>query len=454
MKAKIRSQVAAIMLLAPVAFLAQPASAQQRATVAAASEITSLAVNSDAGISPGATLRFQMYGTPRARAAKVTIPGAAAQAQLAERSPGNYTGSYVVRRGDKIDPMTAMRGHLTHGSATITRNFNWPPGFQALVMGASPSAIERFVMRPMGRIEPGRELTFRMRGAPGGDAWLDIPGVITGVDLAEIRPGVYEGSYTVRRRDDPEAFSRAVATLRNGNQRATARLDIRGGDDRDWGGGERNARRDERAPQITDLLPANGDKVSERGRTNISAKLSDEGSGIDPASVRLRLAGRDVTGDARVSADEIQYRADLPPGRYTAEVTAKDQAGNTTTKAWTFDVVDRERDRVGGGPLPLQITSHTNNMVVGDGSVQLVGRTAPNATVRVLMEPVSIIGALAGVQQPAQDHTILADRDGRFTVTLQPMGLALPGTRYDVRLTATSGNQTTEERLTLLRRQG
>ena len=109
-------------------------------------------------------------------------------------------------------------------------------------MGAAPSSmhIERFVMRPMGRIESGRELRFRLVGTPGADAWLDIPGVIRGVDLVEVRPGVYEGTYTVRRRDDLDAFGRAVATLRNGNQRTTARVDVRGGD-RDFGEGARRA---------------------------------------------------------------------------------------------------------------------------------------------------------------------------------------------------------------------
>src|SRR6185369_15968984 len=149
--------------------------------------------------------------------------------------------------------------------------------FQSLAtMGAAPAAapslaIERFVMRPMGRLEPGRELRFRLVGAPGGDAWMDIPGVIRGVDLTEVRPGVYEGTYTIRRRDDLDAFRNAIATLRNGNQRVTARVDMRG-DDRDVGG----AGRDERAPQITELTPANGERIAERGRTHVRAHLSDE----------------------------------------------------------------------------------------------------------------------------------------------------------------------------------
>jgi len=52
------------------------------------------------------------------------------------------------------------------------------------------------------------------------------------------------------------------------------------------------------------------------------------------------------------------------------------------------------------------------------------------------------------------DQSVQADRNGHFVVTINPRGLPIPGTRYDVRLTATSGNQTAEERMTLIQRQG
>jgi hypothetical protein len=457
MQHKLRAQVAAIMLLAPAAatFLAQPAAAQQRATVAPV--ITSMAVNADEGLSPGSTLSFQLYAAARARKADVVLGKSGIVVPLRERTPGNYTGTYVVRRSDRIDPTQFMAARVTH-SQTIARNFAYPPSFQALAQGAGPApvavaaapAIERFVMRPGGRIEAGQELHYRLMGAPGADAWLDIPGVISGVDLAETRPGVYEGNYTVRRRDNLDAFRNAVATLRNGNVRSTAKLDM------NWNGWERDRQaRDERAPQITDLMPANGERITERGRAHIAAKLSDEGTGVDPASVRLRLAGRDVTADARVTEDEVHYRADLDPGRYTAELTVRDRAGNTTSKAWTFDVADagRDRDRVGGGALPLQITSHANGaMIEGNGALRLEGRTAPGANVRVQVESVANVGGLLGVTQPVMDQTIQADRNGHFSVAVQPSGLPIPGQRYDVRMTANNGNQTSEERITLQRR--
>jgi hypothetical protein len=454
MQAKLRSTVAAMMLLAPLAasFVAQPAHAQARATVAAPS-ITNMSLNSDAGLSAGATLRATVIATPNARNASLTLGDSGITMPLRQDGAGKYSGAYVVRRSDRIDPTQLLTARITFGERSYSRQFNYPTAFQALAMGAAPApasamAIERFVMRPMGRIEPGRELRFRLVGTPGADAFLDIPGVIRGVDLAEVRPGVYEGTYTVRRRDDLGAFGNAVATLRNGNQRTTARVDVRGGD-REFG---EAPGRDDRAPQITDLVPANGEHVGDRGRTHISARLSDEGSGVDRDSVHLRLNGRDVTPDLRVSENEVNYRADLPPGRYTAELTVRDRAGNTTTKSWGFDV---GADRVGSGPLPLTVTSYQDNAVVeAGGNLAIQGRTAPFANVRVQVESVASVGGLLGVTQPVADQTVQADRNGNFSVNVAPRGLPIPGTRYDVRLTASNGNQTAEERLTLIQRQG
>lgn len=453
MKAQLRSTVAAALLLAPLAatFVAEPVAAQQRATVAQP-QVTNMALNSDAGLSPGATLRVQLYATPNARRASLRLGDSGILVQLRERSAGNYTGSYVVRRRDHIDPMQLMTARVTFGNRSYSRQFNYPPAFQALAMGAAPAAspqatIERFVMRPGGRLAPGRELRFRLVGAPGGDAWLDIPGVISGVDLAEVRPGVYEGTYTVRRRDNLNAFDDAVATLRFGDQRARARVDVRGRD-RDFG-----SARDERAPQISELTPDNGERVAERNNVRIAARIADEGSGIDADSVRLRLNGRDVTPDTRVTDDRVVYRDDLESGRYTAELTVRDRAGNSSTKAWTFDVTDR--DRVGTGPLPLHITSHSNNTVVdASGNLAIRGRTVPYATVRVQVDSVANVAGVLGLNQPVADQTVQADRDGRFSVGVNPRGTFIPGTRYDVRVTSTSGTQTAEERLTLIQRQG
>lgn len=450
----IRTHVAAAMLLVPMAaaLVASPAAAQQRVVVAQPA-IAGMTLNADHGLAPGSTLQVQLNATPGARWSDVTLGASGVRVALREQAAGRYVGRYVVRNADRIDPAQHIAARAAYGDRTVTARFSYPPSFQSFGMGAAPARdmIERFTLRHGGDMEPGRELRFRLVGAPGGQAWVDIPGHRQRVQLEETRAGVYEGRYTVRRRDDTSAIERAVATLERGNLRDTARVEVRDRDDDDrWG-------RDRRDPQISDVTPAPGDRVSERGRVHLSARLSDEGSGVDTASVRLRLNGRDVTSEARMMDDQLRYSNDLAPGRYTAELTVRDRSGNTAQKSWTFDVVERDRWSAHEPQgLPLQLTSHGQNTVVdAHGQLVLQGRTAPYASVRVQVESVSSVGGLLGLTQPVADQTVQADRNGYFSTVVAPRSaLPLPGSRYDVRLTATSGGQTAEERVTLLQRQG
>lgn len=111
--------------------------------------------------------------------------------------------------------------------------------------------------------------------------------------------------------------------------------------DRGYERHNRDFRRDHRAPRITDVTPDHGERVGERGWTRISARFHDRGTGV--ASVRLRVDGRDVTGQARVHDDGIRYAENLQPGRHFAELVVRDRAGNATRQSWSFDVVQEDR---------------------------------------------------------------------------------------------------------------
>lgn len=449
MKFAIRTHAAAaLMLLAPMAatLVSTPAAAQQRAVVAQPT-IRSMSLNGDSGLAPGSTLQVHLYASPGARWSNVTLGDSGVRIPLRELSAGHYWGSHVVRRADRIDPTELMTARAHYGSRTVALNFTYPPAFQAAAMGAGPAPeIERFVARAGGDVRPGRELQFRLVGEPGARVMYRVPGVFGNTLMTEVRPGVYEGRYTVRRGDNPDAFERAIAVLQKDGRRVTARVDTRG---RGWDDDDRQAR-DNRAPQISQMNPSQGERVGERGRVRVTARVGDEGSGVDPASIRLRLNGRDVTADTRMRDDRIIYRDDLPDGRYTAELTVRDKAGNTARESWTFNVVDRDRWSRAG--LPLEVTSHRNNAVIdSQGNVQITGRTAPHASVRVQAESVNTIAGLLGLSQPVTDRTVQADGNGYFSVWIPQATLPIPGTRLDVELTATRGNQVAEERLTLVR---
>lgn len=436
MNKKIREHVAAALLLAPAAtFLAQPAlAAPQRA--ASAAEVRSLNLDADSGLAPGSTLQFDVRATPGSRVT-VALGRTNIVVPLRETASGTYRGSYVVRQTDRIDPTALLTARVVRGKTEIANNFSYPSSFRQLARAdAAAPRIDRFAVQPVGRLEPGRELRFRVEGLPGANATFEIPGVAANLPLREVRPGHYEGSYTIRQRDDLSAFTTAVATLRNGRHWITSRLD-------------RPFVRDTQPPVVRDLQPGHGEVVGGAGRTNVAARFADAGSGVDPDSVRIRISGRDVTDLARIGDDAFTLREDLPPGRHTAEVTLRDQAGNGVTQSWSFEV----GTSMGAGPargLPLVITSPEHATVDASGRVTVQGRTAPRASVRVRVDAITPGGGhRLGVAQTVLEDTVQADRDGHFAVRVPPGFSPLPGNRYEVSVTATQGGETAEQRIVL-----
>lgn len=244
MKRTLRTNVAAaVMMLAPfgAALWMQPAAAQQdqyRYRVAEAREgkISSMTLNSDGGLRPGATLHVQVRGTPGARWANISLSDEV-RVSLHERAPGDYVGSYVVRRGDRLDPTRLMTVRAGWGDAPVSLAFNYPTAFRTQAMGNAPASsaeVNSFNMWPReaDRLEPGRVVHFRMQGTPHSRVFVRIPGLERGVQLTEQRPGEYVGSYTMRRSDDPQDFSEVIGVLRSGEQRVAIHLN--GQVDRDF----------------------------------------------------------------------------------------------------------------------------------------------------------------------------------------------------------------------------
>lgn len=85
--------------------------------------------------------------------------------------------------------------------------------------------IDGFDVEPVLKSQPGNELAFTLYGSPGASAVVRIGGATGGVVLVETEPGVYEGTYTIRRRDRITASSAATANLRLGNNVVSTILD-------------------------------------------------------------------------------------------------------------------------------------------------------------------------------------------------------------------------------------
>lgn len=462
MKKLLLRQATLLCLLAPLAAtVTLPAAAAPATASVGAPQANGLEVNADNGVFPGSQLRLNFEGSPGGQASAL-LPGAITVA-LKEVAPGRYQGRYTVRRVDRIDPAGVIRISLRAGNETAAANYSFPPSFLSLASAAptrspapvtlpaadAPPRIEHFAVGPVGRAEPGAELVFQLEGVPGARASVDIPGVATGVPLRELRPGHYEGIYIVQRRDNLQAAGAPTATLRTSdNSFATATL-------------KQPLVTDNQPPRIGNLLPRDGESVSP-GPTEVSGTFDDiRGAGVDPRSVRIVISGRDVTDQARITPREFSLRTPLPPGRHRVEVMAADRSGNVAQKSWIFDVGSSV---VGAAAamMPLQVVSHTNNAQVGQEVTTVRGRTAPNAVVQVRVDaitPSNERSGRAGVAQQLLVQTVVADAEGDFAFSFNPRyqrdgasTLPVPGTRYEVSISANRDRQSAESKLLLFQR--
>jgi hypothetical protein len=211
------------------------------------------------------------------------------------------------------------------------------PQWRAVIpaqVAAPGVAITRFQVRAQGKLQPGHVLHFAMSGAPRGRAWVQVPGTGRTFSLRETRPGFYEGDYKLLAFDNPDALFRAVGHLQRQHASATARVTPIGA--------IATAPRDLTAPRIVAVTPTQGQRVDANGVTWVVARMTDQGSGIDPASVRMRLDGRDVTPKAHVAAGQVRFGDGLRPGRHVAEIVVRDRAGNTSRASWSFQVAARD----------------------------------------------------------------------------------------------------------------
>jgi hypothetical protein len=428
--------VALAMVAAPTAALAQPATP----------EVRSLEIGSDAGLAPGARLRFRLVGTPRVQA-NVRVRGLQEAVPLREVSPGVYVGGYTVKRADRLSGEAEVRATLRHGNRITAATYALSETMAAPVVVAPPPQvprvpdprIERFGISPLERIEPGADIRFALEGTPGGTVVVDLPGVTNDLRLRETRPGFYEGSYTIRRVDNFNPNRPIVATLRVGDRISTTNVPFPTAAPVVAG--------DNRPPNVLNLTPREGETVA-GGPVLVSANFEDRGgSGVDPASVQIVVSGRNVTREAQVTTQGFSFRDALPPGRHSVEVTARDRAGNVVRRGWSFDVAAV----VVPANVGVQVLNHGPNGQVGPGPTRVEARTAPRATVAVSVHAVTPTGGGMNVSQNLFQQTLQADPEGNFGFTFLPQ-IPIPGTRYDIVMVASRGNASQETRLSLFQR--
>jgi hypothetical protein len=194
--------------------------------------------------------------------------------------------------------------------------------------GSTEVRIDSFDVEPQGFLRGGTEIRVRMRGTPGGRASFSIPGVAEDVRLAESAAGVYVGPFVIP----------ADRALNVSQANIVGRLVVNGREKLIQS--DEGISIDTQSPELVAITPEPNSRVT-RNRPNISVTFDDKsGSGIDPNSVEVKVDNKDVTADAQVTAQFMSYRPDqaLAAGRHDVAIIAKDRAGNTAAKSWSFRV--------------------------------------------------------------------------------------------------------------------
>jgi outer membrane lipoprotein SlyB len=110
----------------------------QRAAVAMAANnprIERFDVQGNDDLSAGNELVFSVYGTPGAKV-DMAISGTKGVFFLPEEKPGEYTGSYTIRRSDRIAPNSTVTANMRIGGRVSTATLGKP-----LQVAAAPKAV-------------------------------------------------------------------------------------------------------------------------------------------------------------------------------------------------------------------------------------------------------------------------------------------------------------------------
>lgn len=174
-------------------------------------------------------------------------------------------------------------------------------------------------------LRAGDTIHVTMRGTPGGSASFDIGSDVVDQAMQQRSPGVYVGSYTIPRGanfDDVALIGRL--TLGGASAQAPAGATVSASSI---------------GPGISDFAPDSGSTIN-TSRPAVYASFASDAVPVNPSSALLWINGRDVTSECVRTAQFIQYMPSYsyPEGRVSVTVRVSDQAGNTTTKSWTFTI--------------------------------------------------------------------------------------------------------------------
>jgi len=265
--------------------------------------------------------------------------------------------------------------------------------------------------------------------------------------MSEVRNGVYEGRYTIRRND------------RQGNGRLRVTFSQQGANsvNRDFnraiainsGNGNNNS------SLVIDKIETNTNSLSAGDELLVRA------FGTDRVTARYTVEG--LNQNRPIAMSEV--RNGVYEGRYTIRrndrqgngrlrVTFSQQGASSTTKDFNRAIAINS-DNANNNNLTLQpkITNFNNNAAV-NLPVTLLGETLPTANITVSVEALNSVLGIIETSQTILNTTVRANSQGIFRVEIPEANRLISGTRYRVRMTATNpqNNQSQNSEIVLRQR--
>jgi hypothetical protein len=173
----------------------------------------------------------------------------------------------------------------------------------------------------------GDVLSVQLQGTPGGIATASVSGrVAQGLALPENEPGVYQTEFTVPTGVEGRGL-KIVGNLTRDGKKARPVL------------AAQTLTIDSTPPTFTAVAPEAGSSTNNTSPSIEVGYTDGNGSGMDLASLELRLDGRNVAADTAVGDEGAIYNSqDLSRGQHRVRALIRDLAGNPVSQEWTFVV--------------------------------------------------------------------------------------------------------------------
>ncbi|MBV8689990.1 MAG: hypothetical protein JOZ59_07800, partial [Candidatus Eremiobacteraeota bacterium] len=224
-----------------------------------------------------------------------------------------------LRVGDDVD----VRYNLETSEVREIIATRRAPASVAAAGSVAIESIEPSVNHPL---RQGDSFSILMKATPGGEATYDVGAYFTGLPLREVSAGTYSARYTI-----PRGANFAATPI-------FGHLNVHGSEaPRAQSAAEISA--SSLPPGVEDIAPEQGQIVN-NPQPSIYATFASGVVPINASSIVLIVNGHDVTASTNRSAKFIEYHPMSAYGDGPVRVTVRvaDQAGNSTSKSWSFTI--------------------------------------------------------------------------------------------------------------------